>query len=272
MQFRITIPDGKGGTWDPSNDWSYEGVDKLDLKKPESLNKHITMYANGKLVWGEEPDGTKATPLADIGGAQQTVTTEPTSAETTTTTTVTTGGFKYSLELRNEPTKTTYAIGEELDLDGGYAEGWITGPDFNGDTFKQPLTYEGFTIDASAFDNTKPGTYKIYVKYGTATASFEVKVVSTPSSDTTPSSKNSESADSKFLYGDADCSGAVDVSDAVLVARFVNSDKGAKITEQGLTNADCDGVKGVSTDDITRILMLVARMISADDMGKKLDF
>ena len=272
VQFRITIPDGKGGTWDPSNDWSYEGVDKLDLKKPESLNKHITMYANGKLVWGEEPDGTKATPLADIGGAQQTVTTEPTSAETTTTTTVTTGGFKYSLELRNEPTKTTYAIGEELDLDGGYAEGWITGPDFNGDTFKQPLTYEGFTIDASEFDNTKPGTYKIYVKYGTATASFEVKVVSTTSSDTTPSSKNSESTDSKFLYGDADCSGAVDVSDAVLVARFVNSDKGAKITEQGLTNADCDGVKGVSTDDITRILMLVARMISADDMGKKLDF
>ena len=64
VQFRVSIPDaidGKStkGAWDPSNDWSYEGVTKSDsLKSSSSLNKHFTMYVDGKLVWGEEPDGT----------------------------------------------------------------------------------------------------------------------------------------------------------------------------------------------------------------------
>lgn len=64
VQFRISIPDavdGKPttGAWDPSNDWSYEGVeDATDLKKPDSLNGHITMYVDDVLVWGTEPDGT----------------------------------------------------------------------------------------------------------------------------------------------------------------------------------------------------------------------
>lgn len=73
VQFRISVPDaidGKPttGAWDPSNDWSYEGVeDATDLKKPDSINSHITMYVDEILVWGEEPDGTKAVPSADLG-------------------------------------------------------------------------------------------------------------------------------------------------------------------------------------------------------------
>lgn len=73
VQFRISVPDaidGKPttGAWDPSNDWSYEGVeDATDLKKPDSINSHITMYVDEILVWGEEPDGTKAVPGADLG-------------------------------------------------------------------------------------------------------------------------------------------------------------------------------------------------------------
>ncbi len=68
VQFRISIPDaidGKPttGAWDPSNDWSYHGVeDATDLKKPDSLNDHITMYVNDQLVWGTEPDGTTPQP------------------------------------------------------------------------------------------------------------------------------------------------------------------------------------------------------------------
>lgn len=65
VQFRVSIPDavdGKPttGAWDPSNDWSYAGVeDATDLKKADSLNEHITMYVDDILVWGTEPDGTK---------------------------------------------------------------------------------------------------------------------------------------------------------------------------------------------------------------------
>ena len=70
VQFRVSIPDaidGKPttGAWDPTNDWSYEGIDKADsLKSADALNPHFTMYVDGKLVWGEEPDGTKPDPNA----------------------------------------------------------------------------------------------------------------------------------------------------------------------------------------------------------------
>ncbi len=69
VQFRVSIPDavdGKPtkGCWDTANDWSYEGVEKTkDLKSPDSINDHITMYVDGQLVWGVEPDGS--TPSKD---------------------------------------------------------------------------------------------------------------------------------------------------------------------------------------------------------------
>ncbi|MCM1227090.1 MAG: glycoside hydrolase family 9 protein [Clostridium sp.] len=71
VQFRISIPDAINGqpttgAWDPSNDWSYEGVEDApnELKYRSALNEHITMYVDDVLVWGTEPDGTKP----EIGG------------------------------------------------------------------------------------------------------------------------------------------------------------------------------------------------------------
>ncbi len=62
------------------------------------------------------------------------------------------------------------------------------------------------------------------------------------------------------LAGDADCSGTVDVSDAVLTARFVAEDAGAKITDAGLQNADADGDGAVTADDITAIQRIIAKL------------
>ncbi|MCM1506504.1 MAG: glycoside hydrolase family 9 protein [Ruminococcus flavefaciens] len=66
VQFRISIPDAVNGqstkgAWDPTNDWSYEGIEDApnDLKSADTLNEHITMYVDDVLVWGIEPDGTK---------------------------------------------------------------------------------------------------------------------------------------------------------------------------------------------------------------------
>ncbi|MBR6669271.1 MAG: dockerin type I repeat-containing protein, partial [Ruminococcus sp.] len=59
-------------------------------KDPASYNKHIPMYINGNLVWGEEPDGTKAVPGADLenqGTVTPPITTEPTTTPTTPPTT-----------------------------------------------------------------------------------------------------------------------------------------------------------------------------------------
>lgn len=56
-----------------------------------------------------------------------------------------------------------------------------------------------------------------------------------------------------------DCS--VDVADAVLLARYINSDSEATVCEQGIRNASADGSTQVTTDDITRILMKIAKKI-----------
>jgi hypothetical protein len=70
VQFRVSIPDAidgqsTKGAWDPENDWSFDGLTKADsLKSDDALNPHFTMYVDGKLVWGEEPDGTKPDPTA----------------------------------------------------------------------------------------------------------------------------------------------------------------------------------------------------------------
>ncbi len=62
--------------------------------------------------------------------------------------------------------------------------------------------------------------------------------------------------------GDVNCSGSVDVSDAVLLARYLVSDSGAVISGQGLANADCDK-NGLRDDaDLTMILQYIAKKIT----------
>ncbi len=58
------------------------------------------------------------------------------------------------------------------------------------------------------------------------------------------------------LLGDADCNGAVNSSDALLVMRY--SMGLAEITEQGLVNADMNGRGGVNTTDAILIMRQVA--------------
>ena len=64
----------------------------------------------------------------------------------------------------------------------------------------------------------------------------------------------------KRLPGDANCSGKVDVSDAVLTARTVNEDRTAVITDQGKRNADCNQNGNVDSEDITMILRHIAKI------------
>jgi mannan endo-1,4-beta-mannosidase len=68
--------------------------------------------------------------------------------------------------------------------------------------------------------------------------------------------------------GDVNESGAVDVSDAVLICRYAVEDQDAKISAQGLKNADCDGIPGVNANDALRVLRFIAKFVSAANMGK----
>lgn len=75
VQFRISIPDAINGqptkgAWDPTNDWSYEGVEDApnELKSPDALNEHITMYVDNVLVWGTEPNGKTPDDISELRG------------------------------------------------------------------------------------------------------------------------------------------------------------------------------------------------------------
>ena len=62
------------------------------------------------------------------------------------------------------------------------------------------------------------------------------------------------------LRGDVDCSGFVDVSDAVLLARYIAEDQKAVVTAAGKQNADCDGDGAPTSDDVIGILRIIAKL------------
>ena len=63
------------------------------------------------------------------------------------------------------------------------------------------------------------------------------------------------------LTGDVNLDDSVDVSDAVLLARYLNSDSSAKITDQGLRNAEVHLDGKITTDDLTDILRIIAKLL-----------
>lgn len=63
--------------------------------------------------------------------------------------------------------------------------------------------------------------------------------------------------------GDLNGDGSVDVSDAVLLARFVAEDRTAVISSIGILNADVDGSGNAGMEDITLILQYIAKIIRA---------
>ncbi len=83
----------------------------------------------------------------------------------------------------------------------------------------------------------------------------------TPAPDTTPA----PSTDLKpGVWGDTNCSGGVDVSDAVLLAKYLNADASGNVTEQGRVNANV--IKGeLDGEDLSAILMLIAKIITQTD-------
>ena len=62
------------------------------------------------------------------------------------------------------------------------------------------------------------------------------------------------------MLGDVNLDKAIDVSDAVLLAKFVASDSSAKITDEGKLNADCNKNGQPDDGDITLILKHIARI------------
>ena len=61
--------------------------------------------------------------------------------------------------------------------------------------------------------------------------------------------------------GDANCDGSVDVSDAVIIARFIAEDSTLKISSQGKLNADADRNATLDGQDVIYVLKVIAKLI-----------
>ena len=59
---------------------------------------------------------------------------------------------------------------------------------------------------------------------------------------------------------DINCDGSVDVSDVVLLSRFIVADKGIVVTDAMVTKMDVDGNGKTEPDDATKILRKIARL------------
>ncbi|MCR4760200.1 MAG: glycoside hydrolase family 9 protein [Oscillospiraceae bacterium] len=93
-------------------------------------------------------------------------------------------------------------------------------------------------------------------KQTTTTKSVVTTTDNGASVTTTKPGKN----DNITMLGDANLDNAVDVSDAVLVAKFVSGDSSATIYDQGRRNADCNKDNDVTPEDITLILKHIAKL------------
>ena len=87
----------------------------------------------------------------------------------------------YGIGVSKEPDKTTYKIGEQLDLtglrlNGSYRMGELISTIIDEDYQELLNSNVPIKIDASEFDNTKAGRYHIYVVYGNTKTSFTVTV------------------------------------------------------------------------------------------------
>ncbi len=68
-------------------------------------------------------------------------------------------------------------------------------------------------------------------------------------------------------WGDVDDNKAVDVADAVLMARFCAEDKEVKVSAQGKQNADVSGDGDLTTDDLSKLLLYLANMLTAEELA-----
>ena len=83
--------------------------------------------------------------------------------------------------------------------------------------------------------------------------------ISTTTTTTTTTTETTE-PEGKLELGNVNCDAKVDVSDAVLLARYKAEDQKAVITSQGKLNADANQDGELTADDVTLILKYIAKL------------
>ena len=205
----------------------------------------------------ESSEGTDPTEPTEPTVTTATTATKPTETVTTTTTTEpeifkisidTKGGKKLDVTININPAD--YALANGC---FGYAEGtkWISSK-----------------WEVKEFDKNGNAVISFDIPDGVETVEFQIWW---PNSETTDATckATSYSIDGEVteiggtsddvLYGDANADGKVDVADVVAVAAYVGSAENNKLTDEGLKNADVQGIgDGVTANDALAIQQYLA--------------
>jgi len=99
-----------------------------------------------------------------------------------------------------------------------------------------------------------------------ATSSTETTTVTSTTSSTTSttSTVSSSSYNGNIIYGDSNCDGKIDLSDAVLIMQTMSNPSKYSLSEQGRRNADCSGSNdGVTNGDALAIQKYMLRLIAS---------
>lgn len=108
--------------------------------------------------------------------------------------------------------------------------------------------------------------YTVFVREAAAVTTTVTTVTTaettvTTSETTVTTTTETAEAPAELLRGDVNCNRIVDVSDSVLLARLIAEDATAKVTAQGLLNADCNNDGNRTRDDLIILLQYIAKLI-----------
>lgn len=124
-----------------------------------------------------------------------------------------------------------------------------------------PATTETTVTTTTATESTTVSTETTTTVTTTETTTVTSDSTESTTTTTTVSTEESTAPVPAGKPGDANCDGEVNVKDAVLLARLAGNEADVVITDEGMANADVDGVKGISVDDLTKLLQAIANLI-----------
>ena len=231
----IVMPD-YGSGWDSSNDFSAKGVGKgssTDGTASGVITPYVPVYINGKLYYGEEPDGTKADGLGSTGSDTPRTTTSSKPKDTTTTTTT-------SETTTTETTTTTTETTTTTTTTTTFKETTTTTTTTTSDPVQNDITTD---TNGGASDRPKDESENKAVDYGDANCD-----------------------------GTIDMADAVLIMQALANPNKygVNGTDSKHITEQGAANADVDtSSKGLTSNDALQIQLYLLHKIKSLDPAKQ---
>ena len=165
--------------------------------------------------------------------------------------------YSYADLVSFEDDNSAAAITDKVTLYAGDKLIWGTEPDG---------TTAGIGSEYVKQDNEEGTTTTTTKPSGTTTTTTKPTSTTTTTFDINDSGAGS-SGKTNVVYGDANCDGSIDMADAVLIMQsLANPDKYGlngtgknHITAEGLDNADCDSVEGVTTNDALAIQLFLLK-------------